>query len=110
MKITVIGFGYIGSVISAVLCEAGHTVHAIEQDPKVIDDINNRIFNVPEPSLEKLVFSALDSNSLQINTSYDDVSSSDAILVTVGTPLSNEFDADLSAIEGVFRKLSSKNI
>ena len=108
MKITVIGFGYIGSVISAVLCEAGHTVHAIEQDPKVIDDINNRIFNVPEPSLEELVFSALDSKSLEINNSYDDVSSSDAILVTVGTPLSKEFDADLSALEGVFKKLSSK--
>lgn len=106
MKITVIGFGYIGSVISAVLAEAGHSISAIEQNPKVINDINNRVFNIPEPALEELVFSAIDSNSLKITDSYDDVSSSDAILVTVGTPLSEEFDADLSALEGVFKELS----
>lgn len=107
MKITVVGFGYIGSVISAVLCEAGHNVNVIEQNKKVIDNINNRIFNIPEPSLEELVFSAIDSKHLKITDSYEDVPSSDVILVTVGTPLSEEYDADLSALEGVFEELSS---
>ena len=36
MKITVIGFGYIGSVISAVLSNKGH---------KVTDTINPKVYN-----------------------------------------------------------------
>ena len=106
MKITVIGFGYIGSVISAVMCEAGHQVHAIEQNTQIIENLKNKIFNIPEPSLEDLIFDALDSNSLTISNSYQDVSLSEAILVTVGTPLSEDFDADLSALEGVFSMLA----
>jgi dTDP-alpha-D-glucose dehydrogenase len=108
MNITIIGFGYIGSVISAVMCEAGHNVNAIEQNPTVIKNIKNRVFNIPEPALEEMVFEALDSKMLTISDSYDQVASADAILVTVGTPLSEEYDADLSALEGVFLELSSR--
>ena len=42
MKIAVIGFGYIGSIISAALCEMGNTVYAIEQDLTVINNLKKK--------------------------------------------------------------------
>ena len=38
MKVAVIGFGYIGSVISAVLCKEGLEVLAVEKNKKVVED------------------------------------------------------------------------
>ena len=40
MKIAVIGFGYIGSVISGVLCKEGFEVLAIEKDKNVVNKLN----------------------------------------------------------------------
>ena len=53
MKITIIGFGYIGSVIGAVLSNRGHKVIAIDNDKNCIDELNNGTCHVPEPLLKK---------------------------------------------------------
>ena len=63
---------------------------------------------VPEPALQDLVASGVASGRLSGSTSYDRVQESDVVLVTVGTPLSDSFDADLSAIKSVFE--SYRNI
>ena len=107
MKITVIGFGYIGSVIGAVLSKKGHSVLAIDNDQKRIDDLNNGNCSVPEPLLKEIIAESVKSSLLQGSTLYNNIGESDVILVTVGTSLSDEYDADLSALRNVFENLSS---
>ena len=108
MHISVVGFGYIGTVIGAVLSDLGHKVSAIDNNQVCIDDLNSGICNVPEPLLKEMIGNCVSSGLLTGSTSFDCVGDSDVILVTVGTPLSDDFDADLSAIRDVFEKLSQR--
>ena len=106
MKISIVGFGYIGAVIGAVYAELGHSVHAIDSNESSMNDLNQGICHVPEPALRKLIKKGVENKNLSGSTSYDSILGSDVVLVTVGTPLSDEFDADLSAIRDVFKMLS----
>ena len=106
MKISIVGFGYIGAVIGAVYASLGHRVFAIDNNEECINDLNQGISHVPEPALRSLIQSGVIDGKLTGSTTYENVADSEVILVTVGTPLSDTFDADLSAIRDVFRDLS----
>jgi UDP-N-acetyl-D-mannosaminuronic acid dehydrogenase len=106
MKITIIGFGYIGAVISAVLSNAGNKIVAIDNNSKSIEELNLGCCQVPEPSLKALVKRGVETGNLSGSLEFDSVINSDVILVTVGTPLSDKFNADLSAIRNVFYELA----
>jgi len=108
MKITVIGFGYIGSVISAVLSNKGHNVTAIDNNTNCIDELNSGISRIPEPLLKEMIADSVNSGLLSGSISYDGVNESNVILVTVGTSLSSDYDADLSALQNVFKNLSTQ--
>jgi UDP-N-acetyl-D-mannosaminuronic acid dehydrogenase len=110
MKITVIGFGYIGSVISAVLSNKGHTVTAIDNNKNSIDELNQGICRIPEPLLQEMISNSVSSKVLSGSNSYESVDDSDVILVTVGTSLSEKYDADLSPLNNVFENLSKQSI
>ena len=106
MHIGIVGFGYIGAVIGAFFSGKGHRVSAIDTNDASINNLNNGICLVPEPSLSEMIKVNVEAGLLSGSTSYEVLSQCDVILVTVGTPLSDEFDADLSAIEEVFKNLS----
>ena len=109
MNISIIGLGYIGTVIGAVLSSQGNNVTAIDVDEDAINLLNKGITNIPEPTLRSLVNSSVEAGLLSGRTDYSCLSESEVILITVGTPLSENFDADLSDIRSVFSSLS-KNI
>jgi nucleotide sugar dehydrogenase len=106
MKISIVGFGYIGAVIGAVLADSGNIVNAIDNNKSNIDDLNLGVCNIPEPALSELIAKGVSAGAIRGYTDYGVVGDSDVILVTVGTPLSSDFDADLSAIRDVFLNLS----
>ncbi|MDA7801203.1 nucleotide sugar dehydrogenase [Candidatus Pelagibacter sp.] len=108
MKISVIGFGYIGSVIGAVLSSRGHRVFAIDNNQECIENLNKGKCSVPEPLLKEMISESVKSKLLSGSSSYEGINESDVILVTVGTSLSDEYDADLSALRHVFKELSSR--
>ena len=107
MKIAVIGFGYIGSVISAVLSNKGHNITAIDNNKNCIDELNKGICHIPEPLLKEMISDSVKSGLLNGSVSYGSIKENDVILVTVGTSLSNNYDADLSALQDVFKNLSA---
>lgn len=106
MEISIVGFGYIGAVIGGVYSSMGHKVSAVDSNEECIDNLNNGKCNVPEPHLQTLISEQVECGNLRGSCDYADISKSDVILVTVGTPLSDNFDADLTAISDVFRQLA----
>lgn len=106
MHIGIVGFGYIGAVIGAVLSGKGHKVSAVDNNFASVEDLNQGICSVPEPSLRDMIKVNVEAGLLSGSTSYEAISQCDVVLVTVGTPLSSQFDADLSAIGNVFNNLS----
>lgn len=110
MKISVIGFGYIGSVMAGVLAELGHEIDAVDNNKEAISNLKKGICEIPEPNLKELIHSGVSSGKINALSDFSNIKFSDAILVTVGTPLSENFDADLSAIKSVFKELSMNTV
>jgi dTDP-alpha-D-glucose dehydrogenase len=106
MKISIVGFGYIGAVIGSVLSSFNHEIFAIDNDHKTINNLNSGRSDVPEPLLNELIKKGIQNKRLSGSVDYKSVNDSDVVLVTVGTPLSPEFNADLQAIREVFSNLS----
>lgn len=105
-KIAVIGFGYIGSVIAAVLAHRGYSVAGIDSNRSVIDAIQAGRCPIPEPGLAELLAQGLASGRLEVGTEAAAAADADVVLITVGTPLSADMQADLGHIRAACEALA----
>ncbi len=99
MNISVIGVGYIGTVIAAVLASKGNQIIGIDKSEQNIKNLSEGKSHVSEPGLEELLEKNL--SNMQFTDDLSMVSNSDVIIVTVGTPLDESFKADISHVERV---------
>lgn len=83
--IAVVGFGYIGTVIGAVLADRGWPVTGIDVRQTVVDEINQGRSHVPEPGLDELVSNSVRVGKLRATTDFGAVADNDFVIVTVGT-------------------------
>jgi len=95
-QVAVVGFGYIGSVIAAVLADRGASVVGIDTNPQIIDEVSRGTCTIPEPGLADLVARAVAAGRLSATADPQAVRGAKVVLITVGTPLSDDFSADLS--------------
>jgi dTDP-alpha-D-glucose dehydrogenase len=84
--IAVVGFGYIGTVIGAVLADRGWPVTGIDVRQTVIEEINLGKTTVPEPRLNELVANNVRVGRLRATTDFGVIADNDVVIVTVGTP------------------------
>ncbi|MFC4587101.1 nucleotide sugar dehydrogenase [Sphaerisporangium corydalis] len=83
----VIGMGYVGSTVAAVLAGEGVDVVGIDVDPALVAQLEGRRSWFSEPGLPELLYSGLDSGHLRVTTEYDLVSGVDVVIIAVGTPV-----------------------
>ena len=105
-KIAVIGAGYIGSVLGAVLADRGASVIAIDVNEEVISTLNSGRAPVREPGLDDLIARVVDLGRFRASSDISNVAGAGVILITVGTPLDEKFQANTKGIDDVVRKLS----
>ncbi|MEE6176643.1 nucleotide sugar dehydrogenase [Mycobacterium sp. 050134] len=101
--IAVVGFGYIGTVIGAVLAERGWPVTGIDVRESVVDEINLGKATVPEPGLSELVANNVRVGRLRATTDFGALADNDFIIVTVGTPLGADFEPIVDDIKSAAR-------
>ena len=101
--IAVVGFGYIGTVIGAVLADRGWPVTGIDVRQSVVDEINLGKTTVPEPGLSELVSNNVRVGRLRATTDFGAIAENDFIIVTVGTPLGPDFEPIVDDIEAAAR-------
>ena len=97
MKIAVIGLGFVGLSLAAVLASKDYKTIGIDIDKKkcqVISKGNSTFF---EPDLEKTLRKGL-KNGLEISDDLSLIENCDYIFVTVGTPQKTNGAIDLSMI------------
>jgi dTDP-alpha-D-glucose dehydrogenase len=113
-RIAVVGFGYIGSVIAAVLAARGFDVVGIDTNAGLIEEVRQGRCPIPEPGLAELVAAGVASGRLTVSTDPAAARGAEAVLITVGTPLSEDFAADLghirAACEGLAPHLSDGQV
>ena len=101
--IAVVGFGYIGTVIGAVLADRGWPVTGIDVRQNVVDEINLGKTTVPEPGLNELVSRSVRVGRLGATTDFGAIADNDFIIVTVGTPLGPDYEPIVDDIKAAAR-------
>jgi nucleotide sugar dehydrogenase len=97
-KVGIVGFGYIGSVIGACLADKGCDVLGVEIDPHTVASTNEGKTEHFEPLLSDLIARNAAQGRLKATSDFAKLKDVDYIVVTVGTPLNAEFQADLRYI------------
>jgi UDP-N-acetyl-D-glucosamine dehydrogenase len=93
MKVGVVGLGYVGLPLAVAFAEEGHEVVGLDADPRKIDALaegRSYIEDVPSESLAGL------GDRLTPTSRYPDLTSCDAVIICVPTPLTSSREPDLS--------------
>lgn len=100
--ITVIGTGYVGLVTGACLAEFGNEVLCADINKDKIQTLNNNEIPFYEPGLKSLVTRNVEQKRLSFTHDVTDaIKQADIIFIAVGTPMSDNGAADLSAVQKV---------
>jgi UDPglucose 6-dehydrogenase len=106
MRIAVVGSGYVGLVAGACLADLGHEVILVDNDQQKLAVLRSGTVPIHEQFLPEL----LERHRGRRLTFSDDlqqaVRDSAAIFVAVGTPPTEQGEADLSYVESVAREVS----
>lgn len=105
-RVAVVGFGYIGTVIGAVVADRGWNVVGIDVRSEVVTEINAGRTSVRDPELDAIVARVVDSGRLTATTNYAVVEDCDVIIMTVGTPLGPNFDPVVDDISEAARRVA----
>lgn len=96
LSVGIVGFGYIGSCIGGILADKGLKVTCIDTNKEIIKEVNNGAISINEPGLKELIKKGVQSGRLDASSDFSCLSKMDVIIITVGTPLSDEYSADMS--------------
>ena len=106
MRIGIIGLGFVGLSLLAVLGSKGYQVIGIDVNKKKLEMIKSGITPFFEPKLDLTLKNALKKN-VNFSSSINDLTNKcDFIFVTVGTPQAKDGNIDLSMIKSATKELS----
>lgn len=106
VTVGIVGFGYIGTCIGAVLAEKGLQVLGVDINPAIIKEINEGKTSINEPGLSETIAQAHENGKLKATTNFSELQQVDIIIITVGTPLDENHEADMKYITEASRTLS----
>lgn len=101
VNIAVVGCGYVGLVAAVCFAEIGHTVICVDNDAAKIQALQAGQIPIHEKHLQELL-RRQKKGALTFSSSLPQaVRTSEAIFIAVGTPPTENGDADLSYVEAV---------
>ncbi|MGA2961095.1 MAG: UDP-glucose/GDP-mannose dehydrogenase family protein [Candidatus Korobacteraceae bacterium] len=101
MKISIVGSGYVGLVAGACLAEIGHDVICVDNDKEKISALQAGETVIHEEFLPELLTNHRNKRLTFTTDMATAVRSSSVVFIAVGTPPSENGEADLSWLEAV---------
>ena len=109
-RITIIGTGYVGLVSGAGISNFGHLVRCLDIDKQKIDLLNDGSIPIYESGLKKLIARSVNAKRLTFTVDAEEaIKWAEVIFIAVGTPQSENGDADISAVIAVAEQIG-KNL
>ncbi len=106
MRLAIIGSGYVGLVAAVCFAELGHQVTCVDNDRQKIETLRSGAVPIYEEFLPELLAKHR-GERLQFTTELPDaLANVAAVFIAVGTPATEEGDADLSYVEAVSRAVA----
>src|SRR3954447_18610117 len=103
MNVGIVGMGYVGLPLAVAFCEAGHSVVAVDVDPRRVAALEAGESYVEDVSTEQMAAMA---NQLHPTTRYADLSDAEAVIIAVPTPLTDNREPDLGPLVSSGTKLA----
>jgi UDP-N-acetyl-D-glucosamine dehydrogenase len=103
----IIGAGYVGLPLARVLAEAGKTVVLVDIDAERVGQLSrgeSYVVDVPSDVLRPLV----ESGHVSATTDYDALRDTNAILITLPTPLSRQREPDLRIVTSACAEIAKR--
>lgn len=104
-RVAVVGFGYVGACVGAVLADKRYRVTGIDTRPEVVEGINRGEVTINEPGLGDLVKQSVSQGYLDATSDISAVADADVVIVTVGTPMA-DFEPDTTQVVAACRDLA----
>src|SRR4051794_15291818 len=95
-RVAVLGQGYVGLPVSAVLASRGFEVVGVDTNATVVATINEGRIHIVEPDLDMLVQAAVTAGNLRAVTQPV---AADAFIIAVPTPFTTGHEPDLSYVK-----------
>lgn len=95
MNVCVVGLGYIGLPLAAVLAGFGHRVQGVDRDREIVDNLRSGKLSNTEPAIASLALEAVRNGQF---VPADSVSNAEVFIVAVPTPVGKTHKADLSHV------------
>ena len=107
MKISVIGFGYVGLVSGYCFADSGHKVTCIDNNDQKIELLKDNKVPIYEPGLNELLLKNIENGNLafELNIS-ENIKDSEIVLIAVGTPTGKNGDANLTFVYQCAREIA----
>jgi len=96
-KVVVLGLGYVGLPLAAVLAEAGFKVTGVDPDQEKISLLNQGISYIDDVDKE-VIRNLTSKGNLSATSDFSVVAEADAVSICVPTPLRKTRDPDMSYI------------
>jgi UDP-N-acetyl-D-mannosaminuronic acid dehydrogenase len=106
-RVCILGLGYVGLTLAAVMADAGFSVLGVEIRDEVLGLLSRGKAPFQEPGLEELLRRAAGRGDLRYAKHIPDHVDATVFIVTVGTPLDERGHARLDMVESVVRELAS---
>jgi len=110
-KIAIVGLGYVGLPVAALLADKGFPVLGAEIKADRVDLINQGISPIEgkEPGLSEMIKRVIESGNMHATTNFADLADRDLILVNVETPVNDdnypEYKALRAAVSSVGKNM-----
>lgn len=104
-KVSVVGLGYVGLPLALLLVEKGFDVIGIDIDIHKIDQLNkgnSYITDIDNQSINEM----LSTNRFKASDQFNEIRSSNSIIICVPTPLTSYHTPDLTYLQQVGKALS----
>ncbi len=115
MRVAVVGLGYVGIPVAAVLASAGHRVSGIDIDPAKVRAVasGHNPLRGREPGLGELLAAGVRQGRLEATEDYGALGEAEAVIVAVETPVDPKTHAPRyapleSALDGIGRHMGPK--
>jgi len=113
--ICIVGLGYVGLPTAVAFAKKGYKVHGADVNEKTVQKLNSGVSTIPEILPNNVIKEHVDSGNLSVTTDTPKaVKESDAILITVPTPVNDSKNPELrfvrSAAESVAKGLGKNKL
>ena len=105
-RVGIIGQGYVGLPLALLFSEAGFPVVAFDIDQKKVDALNAGRSYIAHVGADRVAAAALRSVPLRATSDFSELTTCDAILICLPTPLGKHREPDLTFVLGAAKDIS----